>query len=226
MRHVLDRPAWSALTGRHAALAEGGERARRYDPAIVPFAAARDDTPESIAALASLPRGDEGLVFLQAGPVPLPDGLVAEIEADGVQMSAAVPLPRIADPRIARLGPEDAADMLELALLTKPGPFTLRAQALGPFWGIRIDGRLAAMAGTRMRMEGHTELSGVCTHPELRGRGLGTLMSRFVAGEIAATGDIAFLHAFASNRAAIDLYAGLGFTLRSEMSIRFVRRRG
>jgi DNA topoisomerase IA len=31
----------------------------------------------------------------------------------------------------------DAADMLALATLTKPGPFSLKSQALGRFWGVR-----------------------------------------------------------------------------------------
>ena len=54
MSHIVVRPAWSALTTAHAALAVGGELARRYPPDIVPFAAARDDTPESLGELAAL----------------------------------------------------------------------------------------------------------------------------------------------------------------------------
>ena len=43
----------------------------------------------------------------------------------------------------------------------------------GTFYGIRIDGRLAAMAGVRMRPAEHLhEVSGVCTWPEYRGQGL------------------------------------------------------
>jgi hypothetical protein len=44
MSRILDRPVWSALTTRQAALAEGGPLALRYRPAIVPFAAARDQS--------------------------------------------------------------------------------------------------------------------------------------------------------------------------------------
>ena len=42
---------------------------------------------------------------------------------------------------------------------------------MGRFVGIRVEGQLAAMAGERMRIPGYTELSGVCTHPDFRGRG-------------------------------------------------------
>ncbi|MBB2751061.1 UNVERIFIED_ORG: GNAT superfamily N-acetyltransferase [Rhizobium aethiopicum] len=43
------------------------------------------------------------------------------------------------------------------------------------------------MACQRMRQTGYTEPSGLCTHPDFQGRGLGTLLFRFVAGEIAST---------------------------------------
>ncbi|WP_246677360.1 MULTISPECIES: hypothetical protein [unclassified Mesorhizobium] len=41
------------------------------------------------------------------------------------------------------------------------GPFTPEAPSLGDFWGIRVDGRLAAMAGERMKQPGCSEFSGV-----------------------------------------------------------------
>jgi predicted GNAT family acetyltransferase len=82
------------------------------------------------------------------------------------------------------------------------------------------------MAGQRMRQPGFAELSGLCTHPEFQGRGLGTLLFRFVAGEIATRGETPYLHAYAGNTTAISLYNALGFRLRSEMSLRVVKRRG
>ncbi|TGU85202.1 GNAT family N-acetyltransferase, partial [Mesorhizobium sp. M00.F.Ca.ET.151.01.1.1] len=90
-------------------------------------------------------------------------------------------LQTVADPRIEQLTRQDAAEMLALASLTKPGPFTLEALSLGEFWGVKIDGRLAAMAGERMKQPGYSELSGVCSHPDFRGGGLARLLSLFVA---------------------------------------------
>ncbi len=216
---MLDRPAWTALTTLHAHLAEGGDLARRYDPSIVPFAATRDDSPECLAALAALPAPGEAMLFLQADPVALPANLTATLEADGVQMIAREHLPEVEDPLIGQLGEVDAADMLELATLTKPGPFTLKALRLGGFWGIRRDGRLVAMAGERMKQPGFTEISGVCTHPDARGNGYARLLSLFVAGRIAAHGERPYLHAWASNATAIRLYESLGFTLRRTMHV-------
>ncbi|TCU17137.1 GNAT family N-acetyltransferase [Rhizobium sullae] len=225
MRHILDRPIWSALDTVHADLAEGSERARRYPPSIVPFAAAADNTPESLEALEDLPEADETMLLVEAGPIAIPPGLVVVSEALAVQMVAERPHERIVDNRIQPLDQSDAEEMLALATLTKPGPFTLRAQSLGPFWGIKTEGRLIAMAGQRLRQTGFAELSGLCTHPEFQRRGLGTLLFRFVAGEIATQGETAYLHAYAINTPAIALYKSLGFRLRCEMNLRIVKRR-
>ncbi|NEJ74284.1 GNAT family N-acetyltransferase [Rhizobium phaseoli] len=226
MTHILDRPIWTALETAHAGLAEGNRNARRYPPSIVPFAASADDRPESLDALEMLPASEESMILIEAGLIAIPTGLAVVTEASAVQMIAERPHERISDSRIERLTEADAADMLALATLTKPGPFTLRAQSLGSFWGIRSEGRLVAIAGQRMRQTGFIELSGLCTHPDFQGRGLGTLLFRFVAGEIAAGGDTAYLHAYAANTSAISLYLTLGFTLRSEMNMRVVKRRG
>jgi predicted GNAT family acetyltransferase len=226
LKHLLDRPVWSALTSRHAALAEGGALARRYPADIVPFAATADDRPESRTALAGLVAPGDTIYMIQADPIVLPTGLAATVTAAGVQMLAERPLEKVADQRICRLGAADAAEMLELAMLTKPGPFTLRAMDLGEFFGIRVDGRLAAMAGERMKQTGFTELSGVCVHPDFRGRGLARLLSLFVAGRISARGETPYLHAYATNTAAIRLYEQIGFRLRTQMHVAVVQRAG
>lgn len=224
--HELDRPAWASLTSRHQAFADGDAKARRYRPSIVPFAASADDSPESLEALGTLLEPGDTAVLLQAGEIRLPASLRAIRRAEGVQMLADGGHEPFEDERIVKLGPADAADMLALAALTEPGPFTLRALDIGRFWGVRDNGRLVAMAGERMAQPGHVELSGVCTHPEARGRGLARLLSRYVAGRIVDGGDRPYLHAFASNTAAIRLYASIGFTLRTTMQVAVIQRAG
>ncbi len=224
MTHILDRPAWNALASVHSQFAEGTPLAKRYAPSIVPFAAMQDDTPESIAALTSLPLSGETLALVEARPIPAIPGFETIIDATLVQMLAEKPFNRIEDPRIVALGEQDAADMLELATLTKPGPFTLKAQSLGRFWGIRMNGRLVAMGGQRMRQPGFAELSGLCVHPDFQGKGLGKLMLRFVAGEISAGNETVYLHAYKHNEGAVGLYRSLGFAIRSDMNFRVVKR--
>ncbi|MFO1036519.1 MAG: GNAT family N-acetyltransferase [Geminicoccaceae bacterium] len=225
MRHDLDRAVWSALTSTHAGIAEGGERARRYPVGVVPFAAARDDEPESLEALGDLVGAEEVAVLLQPDPIRLPAGLETVFEGEGVQMVAARPVEAVEDARIVPLGPADAVDMAALAELTKPGPFTLRALEIGRFWGVREEGQLVAMAGERLALRGYVEVSGVCSHPDHRGRGLARLLSAYVAGQIERRGDRPLLHAFAGNIAAIRLYESLGFELRTGVRMMAVRRR-
>ena len=106
------------------------------------------------------------------------------LAAEGVQMIAHAVRPLRSGPDIVELGAEDAADMLELATLTKPGPYLLRTHELGSFVGIRVEGKLVAMAGERLKVPGFTEISGVCTHPDFRGRGYAGILSRIVATRI------------------------------------------
>ena len=226
MSHILDRPVWNALTSRHAALAEGDGPARRYAPSIHPFASGRDEGPESLAALADITAPGETLIFLQAAEFVLPPSFTSTMTAFGVQMIAERNMRLIEDHRIKPLGEADAADMLELAMLTKPGPFTLKALSLGDFWGIRDNGRLIAMAGERLKLDGLTELSGVCVHPDFQGKGLGRLMTLYAAGKISAKGEQPFLHTYATNGAAIKLYESIGFKLRTRMNVAVIERQG
>jgi len=78
-----------------------------------------------------------------------------------------------------------------------------------------VGGQLAAMAGERMKPDGFTEVSGVCTHPDHRGRGYAGALSRIVAQRIVARGETPFLHAYADNAAAVGLYETLGFRIRA-----------
>lgn len=218
MKHVLDRPIWSALDSAHAAFVEGDDRARRYEASISPFAASMDDRPESLASLARLVSSGP-MVLLQADPICLPDGLKPSKTAEAVQMLAVKPTEPVSDARIERLRQADAAHMIDLARLTNPGPFTSRALELGSFWGIRSGGELIAMAGERLRQPGFTEVSGVCTHPDARGQGLARLLSLHVAAGIRRRGDVPYLHAYATNVAAIRLYKTIGFEIRSTMHV-------
>lgn len=223
MSHILDRPVWSALTTRQAKLAEGGALALRFPPSIVPFAAARDNDDESLAALARLAVSGGPMMLVDANPIALPDGFAASTTATLAQMVAGGRCEAVSDPRIEQLGESDAAEMLDLATLTRPGPFTLRAQALGSFWGIKADGRLIAMAGERLKQDGYSEVSGICTHPDHRGRGLARLLSRFVAGLVAARGDTPYLHTYAANAVAIALYQSIGFEIRAELNLAVIQ---
>ena len=222
---MLDRPIWASLSTHHGALSEGNRLARRYVPEVNLFAAARDDSEAALAALAALVLPGDRIFMAQVGEIAVPPDLAVVKVAKAVQMVATRPL-AAATPAadIAILTDADAPEMLALATLTEPGPFLARTHTMGCFRGIRIDGRLAAMAGERMRFPGFTEVSGVCTHPDFRGRGLARQLSTAVAAGIEARGETPFLHSWKSNEAAISLYEKLGFRLRCEIYIAVLTR--
>ena len=209
--HPLDNGVWLALAGRQRELAEGGELARRVRRNIGPFVAARDTSPEAVAAMAALV-DDESYVL--GDPPPDLPGVTVVSSAPGVQMVAEAPAPPPVEFDFLDLTNADAPEMLALATLTKPGPFRAETHRLGGFVGVKQNGRLVAMAGERLKPGNFCEVSGVCTHPDARGQGLAGALMRVVAGRIVARGEVPFLHAYASNVAAIALYERLGFRQR------------
>ena len=224
MSHPLDRAVWNALTGRLSGFVttDSDARAVRIDPEVGIFVSGADGAPETVQAMADLALRRPG-----AGMVELTGSPMGALDLPGVEVIDRVPLVQMVCEALTPGGPDlayetlteaDAPEMLALAVLTKPGPFRSRTRALGPFIGVKSEGRLVAMAGRRLRVDGFTELSGVCTHPDHRGQGYAAGLSRAVVGEILATGEGAFLHAFAEHHATIAFYRSLGFEVRAPMT--------
>jgi len=218
--HPLDRPVWGTLTTAHAHLAVGGPLAWRFEPRVNLFASARDDGGDCLAALTALITTHGRSFIMQVPDIVIPATLHIAKHTRGVQMIVAGPLPEPDDTdTIVTMTESDVPEMVALATLTEPGPFLPRTHTMGRFLGIRIGGRLAAMAGERFRLPGYTELSGVCTHPDFRALGLARRLSIAVAANIQASGESPFLHAWKTNQAAIALYESIGFRIRAEVDV-------
>jgi predicted GNAT family acetyltransferase len=219
----LDNPVYSALDTDQAAFAASHGAATRYPGEVAPFAGLRDDSPAAFADLEALVEPGETVALITAVRVSLPDGwelarerLIDQMVCDGPPAPADIP-------PLLELGVEDVPEMLALAGLTQPGPFGPRTLELGRYVGIRVDGRLAAMAGERMRPAGATEISAVCTHPDFAGRGYArALMSSLLADAVAA-GRRPMLHVKTENGAK-RLYERLGFTVRHAMTLTILTR--
>jgi ribosomal protein S18 acetylase RimI-like enzyme len=219
MGHPLDNPVWHALTGPHLGIALGRGQARHYPRDVVPFSAIAEPTSEAYADLAAdLPPRAEARLFPADEPSPprwesISSRQILQMVADRV------PEPVDATLTIHALGWNEVAEALVLAEVAKPGPFKPRTIVLGEYFGVRdAAGRLLAMGGERFRLPSHAELSAICVHPEARGLGLGSTLTRHLMHRIFSRGEAPFLHVFPENPAAA-LYARLGFRERSRLCV-------
>lgn len=224
----LDNPIWSALTTDHASLALGDAAARRYPPDIGPLSGIPAQSPESYDSLAHLAGPGGAVAIFLREPLRLPSGWTLIRTGVLDQMIAPDPRPlppeNLAGVELRVLTAADAPAMVELAHLTEPGPFQLRTLELGTFYGVLQDGRLLAMAGKRFHVPGAIEVSGVCTHPDARGRGYARhLMSRVIE-EIVQAGRMPFLHTRSDNASAIRIYESMGFVRRCSAEFSAIRR--
>jgi predicted GNAT family acetyltransferase len=220
----LDRPPWSALTSSHAAFSVGNDLARRYRPEFSPLSAMREVSAPCLQALSALMQPGEIFGVFSDAPVAASGDLVEVVHRPLEQFVYGAH--DVAAPReeFVRLTEADVPDMMALVKLTDPGPFAVRTIALGEYLGIRRDGRLAAMAGERMKFPGFTEISAVCTDPEHRGLGLAEALVRVLMRNILGRGEVPFLHIFSDNVAAGSLYKKLGFAHRRSLVVSVLKR--
>ena len=193
----LERPIWSALTTTHASFALGNDLARRYPPDISPMAAVRDVSEDScLQSLTELLAPGDVVGLFSTEPVHADRNLAVIAQKFVDQMvyerGGAAPISEA----VVNLTPADVPEMLHLAELTKPGPFAAGTIALGSYVGIRSGGQLVAMAGERMKFDGFTEISAVCSHPDYRARGFSSLLVSTLMRQILERSETPFLHVF------------------------------
>jgi len=222
---LLDNIMWNSLIGPHAKLAAGTGDARRYAKGFSPIVGFRNPRRPDLAALA--PFCDPGEHFycdIWSGPAP--DGWQIEHEARMLKMvwEAAMPADDAAPDAIA-LRAQHAAQAVELATLTNPGPFAIRTIEMGEYFGYFEDSRLIAMAGERMAAGPLHEVSGICTHPLYRGRGHARRLTSKLVQRQMRRGEIPFLHVMSANAGARALYESMGFRTYLETTVRVISPR-
>lgn len=209
----LAHQVWVSLGSVHAALGQVQGLAARYQPEVSVLAGLAEQGPDAQADLAALLAPGEVVgvpgSIEPAANVPLVVSQRATVRQfvceEPVRAPAMVPI---------ELDPSHWAAMLELARLTRPGPFGPRTGAMGRYVGFINDGKLVAMGGERIRFPGYSEISGVCTHPDARGRGHAGAIVAALAERNQSSAEVPFLHVLVgspSERTAAALYEGLGF---------------
>ena len=226
MKHLFDNVVWHALAGPHAKFAAGTDDARRYATGYSPIVGFADPERPNFADLAPYCGTDEHL-YCSGWSGTAPGGWRIDAEATMFTMRWDAPMPASDEASDAvRLGPEHAQQALDLAALTRPGPFGPRTVELGEYYGCYEGQRLVAMAGERMYAGTLREISGVCTHPEFQGRGLARrLMTKLIRRQIQRS-ETPFLHVMRDNATAHRLYGCMGFCDCRESIVRVVSRCG
>jgi ribosomal protein S18 acetylase RimI-like enzyme len=222
-------PIWNALHTSHRHFAMTAGRACKYPAEVSPFAAVAENTTAAFGELHSLMEPGE-TTYVACAELPVS---AAGLEYAGVvpclQMAYPedAPLPEVPNPAGVHIVPltcADAADMVGLTNVAFPGFFRRRTCEMGDYFGIRDEGRLIAMCGERMVLSPFREMSGLCTHPDHRGKGFGALLLVAVLRHQRAQGAVSVLHVASGNRNAIALYHRLGFKDLREILIHRLAR--
>jgi ribosomal protein S18 acetylase RimI-like enzyme len=222
--HVLDNPVWHALSTVHSSFGEGDDLAKRYAREIGPLAAVKEPSMDSYRSLARMLGPDDVAGLVYGSPLAPPSSFNVLRAMEIGQMVCESPALTEPEHKIERLDHGWITEMLALTELTKPGPFGPRTPELGTYLGITESGRLAAMAGVRVRMPGFTEISAVCTHPDFRGRRYARSLVSALIIEISRQGDVPFLHVRLDNADAVHVYEKLGFRIRRSMHLAILTR--
>jgi len=219
----LDNPFWSSLRSRHADLAQVVGETARYPASHAPFLGVAHADVDTGAAFARLVAPGESLYLLGVAP-RAPAGWRLEPLGELAQMVRTAPIPLEDGPDLVALDDTHRADVLALTARVYPHYFRERTMAMGRYFGVYVEGRLAAMVGERLGTERFREVSAICTHPDFTGRGYARRLTAWLCNDLLAAGLVPFLHVSHGNPRAKALYERMGFRLRRDIPFWSLRR--
>jgi len=128
------------------------------------------------------------------------------------------------DPGVERLLPTDAGELNRLYRLGFGSWLPPQAIADGVYYGIRVNGRLVAAAGTHVigRRARIAVVGNVLTQPEFRGRGYAQATTAAVTAQLLEFCDHVVLNVRSDNPPALNAYRRLGYAEH----VRFEERLG
>lgn len=213
----LDNPAWYSLSQTHQPFVIDYNGMKCYHPEYCPFGgfmhiAATDAGLNAYTLLT-------GNFFIVGDRPDFSNHVQLKNELVCHQMILERPMDILITEEITELKTvQHKAALAELVNLVQPGYFKARTSELGNYYGIYKEGKLIAVTGERMKMDGFTEVSAVVTHPEHSGKGYAKQLVAYAGNKIFDEEKIPYLHVAESNSAAIGLYEKLGFKTRRKIS--------
>ncbi len=222
---LLDNPAWEALSSRQKHFNCGSDTLKYFPAEVAPFIAMEKwDENDMQDLIKNIPAG-RPFSFIAAIQKTLPPICRIIFTTPLYQMYCRVLKP-FEDPGIAirSLEVKDVPQMLTLTAKTKPGPFYERTIEFGNYIGIFNDDELIAMAGERLKVNGYSEVSAICTSHEHLGKGYASYLLSKAAERIIAEGDVPFLHVRTDNERAIEVYKKMGFEIRTKIDFAIFKK--
>jgi len=228
MGHILDNMIWHAITTGNNDIAILNGDVGCYLPEIAPFAGMKEFNDVNLEKLYEFIPANRSVAISSLSKMDHDANKWKLLQPmDVTQMVYEHPVNTFTTKHSALIVPlseEHIPQMLELTALTKPGPFLQQTIRFKNYFGIFIEGRLAAMTGQRMHPLPYMEVSAVCTHPDFRGRGYAKALMLHVMKIILENSFIPFLHVLANNFNAIELYKTIGFQTRELIYVDLIRR--
>ena len=235
--NLFANPVWSALQTRHRDFSIVSGDSTRYPADVAPFIAVSAPTETAMRDLFTLLTPGE-LVYLIGENYPHIQqlafgetfGVLQMVLPGETKMPEELPAPQADSATdvattLVELSSADADEMIALTTLAFPGYFRQRTCEMGKYYGVRSGGELIAMAGERLMHDGFAEISGVCTHPLHRGKGLAArLMWRLIRNH-RGQGTVSWLHVGSKNQRAIGLYERMGFQKVREVRLNPVSKK-
>jgi len=219
MPQFFPDPPRAALRSTHQHFAQTLGKATKYPTEVAPFGALDDTTPEAYRDLHALLKPNE-IIYIPGAPPTNAVGLTWQGAIPCLQFIYPTNSP-IQNPefpaKIVPLSCADAPAMVALTDIAFPGLFRPRTCEMGDYFGIYHEETLVAMCGERMNTKDFREISGLCTHPDQRGKGHAAALLAHLLHHHRNAGLSSYLHVATTNHNAIALYKRFGFNISGEL---------
>ncbi len=225
VKDLLYNPVFNALLSGDKNLSFGTDDVKCFDEQVSPFAGFDESSAKGFADLYELLPKERKILYATPVAITKPAGWNLLNEIKGLQFiyEAEVEF-KNEFANVLPLEEMHIDQMIQLAALTRPGPFGRGTIKFGSYYGIFEDDKLVAMTGQRLHVQNFTEISAVCTHPGHTGKGYAGTLLLHQLNLILQQGQKPFLHVREDNGRAIELYQRLGFKVSRNMNFYFMKR--